>query len=175
MVQWKDIEGYEGLYKISNSGDVLSVKRYKNNHNALQLVNEKLKTTHISNSGYYYVILWKDNKSYMVSIHRLVAKHFIPNPENKPQVNHIDGDKSNNCVNNLEWVTCVENMEHAIKNGLYDNKLKKIDQYNTQGELIKTWESSMSVEKKLGYCNSNIIRCCKGRCKTAYGYIWKYH
>lgn len=101
---WKDIVGYEGLYQVSNLG------RVKNNI--------KLLSTKVVSSGYPSVMLCKSGKSKRQRIHRLVLDAFVPNIENKPNGNHIDGDKSNNLLHNLEWVTVSENSKHAIKLGL---------------------------------------------------------
>ena len=123
---WKSIEGYEGFYEISDTGEVRSLDRIlKRKDN--KPYTAKGQTMKIKNfkSGYEYVTLASTtinkgkNKKFL--IHRLVAMAFIPNPENKPFVNHIDGIKNNNRVENLEWVTRVENAQHAVKNGLYNH------------------------------------------------------
>jgi hypothetical protein len=105
---WKDIEGFEGLYQISNLGNVKSLNYRRSGK-------ENLLSPTKCGRDYFRVKLGANNERYM---HRLVAKHFIPNPENKPEVNHIDGDKSNNCVLNLEWCTPSENKQHAYDTGL---------------------------------------------------------
>lgn len=108
---WNNIDGYSG-YKISSKGRVLSNKQLR----------EKLISTQIKKDGYVSVKLYKNGKAKRHPIHRLVAKAFIPNPENKPEVNHIDSIKSNNFVSNLEWCTRSENMIHADRNGRLSNK-----------------------------------------------------
>lgn len=117
---WKDIKGYEGVYQVSNYGRVKSLQRYRVSKSGTnQNVNEKiLKQSCGKTHKYLNVTLAKNKKNKTFQIHRLVALYFIPNPLNKSQVNHIDGNKQNNCVDNLEWCTCKENIHHAWKNGL---------------------------------------------------------
>ncbi len=116
---WKDIVGFEGYYQVSNFGNVKSLERKcKALGNKLRTVPSKAKAVTIDRYGYPKVSLDKDGHSYYFTIHRLVAQTFIPNPENKPQVNHIDGNKQNNCVENLEWCTAKENTDHSWKMGL---------------------------------------------------------
>ena len=112
---WKDIEGFSN-YQISNFGNVKTKERdYTNNLGHNVHINEKI-MSFSTRSGYSVVNLRKNNKRFSKQIHRLVAEAFIPNPENKPQVNHKDYNRKNNCVNNLEWVTCKENIRWSIGN-----------------------------------------------------------
>lgn len=108
MEQWRPIKGFEGLYEVSNKGRVRSFYTRE----------AKVLKPSINKDGYLKAGLSKDGKMYLKSIHRLVASAFIPNIGDKPQVNHIDGDKTNNTVDNLEWVTCKENIQHAWNTGL---------------------------------------------------------
>lgn len=183
---WKDIDGYIGRYQISNLGRVKSILRFSKG------IKVKILKYKIDKYGYLRVTLSKDNQQKIFFVHRLVAKAFIPNPENKPQVNHIDGNKQNNKVNNLEWVTNQENVIHAhitgliqadkiVKNlhqysatGSENPKSKAVDQFSLDGKFIKRWDSINQIERELGYFTQNICCCCQGKYKTAFKYIWKY-
>lgn len=118
MEKWVDIKGYEGLYQVSNFGRVKSLGRWKQNHGKKQYISEKIKAQRIDPQGYSMVDLYKDNKSKARRIHRLVAENFIENPFNKETVNHKNGDKRDNTVNNLEWATQKEQNEHIYRIGL---------------------------------------------------------
>lgn len=185
MEEWKDIKDYEGLYQISNLGRIKSLKRYKKNHSKTQMIEEKILLPHSTRTGYICVCLCKDAKPKQKTIHRLVAEAFIPNPENKEEVNHIDGDKTNNRVENLEWCTRCENIQHSFKNGfhklsseriekLMKSCIKKVNQYSKQGEFIKTWESIAQAGRELNINHASISACCKGKLKTSGKYIWEY-
>ncbi len=190
---WKDIEGYEGLYEISNLGNVKSLARtwnfrdYGNGKKQVIKSKEKILKTSISNSGYVLVGLSKNNKNSLKAVHRLVAKAFITNPTNKPQVNHIDGNKLNNRVDNLEWCTNRENQIYAWRNGLQNAywkgkfgkdhiQSKKVKQYDKNRKLIKVWDSVSEASIALNIGKTSISRCClhyKYR-HTAGGFIWEY-
>ena len=125
--------------------------------------------------------LCKNGIAKFKKVHRLVAESFIPNPENKPQINHIDGNKQNNNIYNLEWVSNRENMQHAFSTGLMANVYKprnkiakKVYQYDKNGKLIKIWNSTREIEKNSCYFHSAISACCLGKIKQAYGYVWTY-
>ena len=124
---WKDIEGYEGLYQISNLGNVKSLDRTQIQKRGDLYYNKKYKgqiiKSHLTHRGYCAVGVTKHNRHKNFSVHRLVARAFIPNPENKPEVNHIDGNKQNNDVRNLEWLTPSENIIHMHR--MYKEKREK--------------------------------------------------
>ena len=152
----KDIKGYEGLYAITPEGEVWSYR------------GKKFLTPGVNNKGYLIVCLRKDGQNKMYKIHRLVAEAYLPNPENLPQINHRDENKANNCLQNLEWCDAKYNINYGTRN----DKIKKpILQYDLDGNFIREWKCAYDVGKEV---QANIVNCLKGRCKTAYNYIWKY-
>lgn len=124
---WKDIPGYEGLYQVSNLGRVkrLEYKRENNLIKTMSTFKEHILKPAKQTSGYMYIVLCKNNKTKGFRVHRLVAEAFISNPYNLPQVNHIDANKSNNNVNNLEWCSRSENMQHAYSHNLINQSTEK--------------------------------------------------
>lgn len=165
---WKDIKGYEGLYMVSNLGRVKSLN-YRNTGQ------KKVLKTPLSSCSYREVALCKNCKYKVVLVHRLVAEAFIPNPDNLPQVNHKDEDKSNNRVDNLEWCDAKYNCNYSKHNKKSkENKGKIVCQYSIDGEFIALYRSASMVQKQLGYYSKYISRCCRGEANTAYGYKWKY-
>ena len=123
---WKDIKGYENKYKISNYGEVISLPRFKKNHSKLQEVPTKKISQYINkNNGYVYVYLCNNGKYKNVRLHKIVAENFIDNPNNYTQINHIDGNKTNNRVDNLEWCDCSYNIKDMYRRkGTYKNDEK---------------------------------------------------
>lgn len=169
---WKDIEGYEGYYQISNLGRVKSLNRIcKHPSGVTRRVNERIMKFDINKLGYLRVHLAKDGTDKKISVHRLVAQAFIPNPDNYPIVNHKDENPSNNNIKNLEWCD--------IKyNNTYGNKIKKlykeIIQLNKEGKIIKYYPNTVQASKETGIVRCTITNCLNGRTKTAGGYIWKF-
>ena len=180
---WKDIKGYEGLYQVSNFGNIKSLARKNTFYCVLRKeylerpVKERILKTNDKNAKYKQVHLLKNGVVKVYLVHRLVAQEFIPNPNDLPQVNHIDGNKYNNRIDNLEWCTASENNKHAFRIGLKEiyNKTK-VNQYDLNGNFIKTWNciTEFYKEKGVSIKSSTISMCCKGKRKTAYGYKWKY-
>ena len=123
---WKDIPGYEGYYQVSNLGNIKSLDRVidRNGGRPLPLKSKPIKIR-LDKNGYRITGLRKEGRSTTGRIGRLVGMAFIPNPENKPEINHIDGVKTNDCIDNLEWVTSHENHIHALNLGLYDSHKNK--------------------------------------------------
>ena len=160
---WKDIKGYEGKYQVSNLGRVKSLIDNQGKQRTMILKQ--------SCEKYCKVTLLKNSKQKRFRVHRLVAEAFIPNPNNYLYINHKDENPKNNVVDNLEWCTMAYNNTygHRLK-----NVCKKVGQYDLQGNLIKVWNSFMDIQRELGFSNSSINSCCKGRRKTAGGFIWRY-
>lgn len=154
---WKDIKGYEGHYKISNLGNIKNCET------------NILKRQYTDTDGYLVVNFPKKQ----FKVHRLVAQAFIINYYNKPQVNHIDGNKKNNNSNNLEWVTNLENHHHARKIGLIHDE-KKIQQYDLNNKLIKVWNSQKEASNALKIPQGDISKCCNQKLKRAGNYRWKF-
>ncbi len=125
--------------------------------------------------GYLYVNLYTGRKRATKRVHRLVAEAFVSNPENKPQVNHIDEDKENNTAENLEWVTCKENCNHGTRNKrMAEAQGKPVVQYTTGGVFLAEYPSTMEAERVTGISQANICSVCQGKRKTAGGYLWLY-
>jgi len=174
---WKDIKGYEGRYQVSNIGRVKSLERTAPVKNgSKRTVRERILKPSPDQDGYLYVILYDDSsKKKKFFVHRLVCEAFHKNPENKPCVNHIDENKANNVVSNLEWCTVTENINYGTRTAKSAKALSKsVGQYTPNGELVKVWKSTMEVERQLGVSNGNISAVARGKFKTAYGYVWKY-
>lgn len=180
MKIWKDIPGLSGFYQVSNSGEIRSTGRtlVTNNQHGFfkKTIRQKILSQHIR-KGYMCITIL--GKKY--SVHRLVAESFIPNPENKPQVNHKNGIKTDNRVENLEWVTAKENTEHAIKIGI--NKIKRghdhpnskpVGLISSSGEVVKVFATFREAAAALGLHETSVLRVCKGRYKTAGGYSFRY-
>lgn len=156
MEKWIDIKGFEGLYMVSDLGNIKSYKREEN-----------FLTPRVLTKGYLGVILYKDRKPTAFKVHRLVAINFIPNPENKAQVNHKDGNKHNNKISNLEWATNSENMRHSISMGLVNQrgenhaqaKLNAIDVFN----IIKSKNSKSDLARQYNVTPATICSIFKGR------------
>lgn len=184
MEVWKDIEGYEGLYQISNVGNVKSLARAKKDTlGRIQSIKEKILKAAADKDGYFRVVLQKNGEKKNKIAHRLVAQAFIPNPDNKPQINHIDGNKQNNRLSNLEWCTLAENRIHAFNTGLQfvhkgeknhlSKSVKQLDK--DTNKLIRMFGSTREAERETGINHSHISKVCKKEYNTAGGFKWEYN
>lgn len=185
---FKDITGFEGLYKIGDYGTVVSLAKEIHRANGGTRLQPEMILKHcIVRGGYHRVTLFKEKKRFRIMVHRLVAMHFIRNPENKPEVNHLFGDKNDNSASSLEWATRSENGKHAYRIGLkrpqysrlgtfneLNGRSKKILQLSLLGEKIKEWPSVQEVRRRLGFRQGNVSSCARNKLKTAYGFKWQY-
>lgn len=176
---WKDVVDYEGLYKVSSFGRVKrvesKVKTCLKNLNGVKIVKERIKTPIIINK-YYSVHLCKEGKTQQCRIHRLVAKAFIPNPKNFPQINHKDENKLNNRVENLEWCSSKYNQNYGSRSykRIHSNT-KEIAKINPNTmEVVELYFSLMEASRKNNISFKAISRCANGKSKTSGGFIWKY-
>ena len=166
MEIWKDIKGYEGLYLISNLGRIKSLKYNE----------EKLLQPYMTSTGYYKIDLRKNNVRKIKPIHRLVAETFIPKSNGYSEVNHKDGNKKNNNINNLEWVTRAENIKHSYATGLHIHspECKPVSQIDIDtGQIINEYKSINEAAKQLGIRHESISACVNGVTNSYGGYKWK--
>lgn len=170
---WKDIKNYEGLYQVSNKGRIKSLDRYVNYKvkGKKRLVQGKIKKLTVNEKGYLKVTLFKNGKGETREVQRFVAEAFIPNPENKPQVNHINGDKTDNKICNLEFCTCKENSLHSLY--VLKNNIKQVKQYDLSGNYIRTFESVKEAGEKTNTPSCSISNVLHGRRNKAGGFVWR--
>ena len=173
---WRDVTGYEGYYQVSSDGRVKSLERtFIDKIGRERYVKECILNPVIDRYGYLLVSLYAGGKQKNHTVHRLVCQAFHENPDNKPQVNHINEIKTDNRASNLEWATARENSNFGTRNErLGKARSKPVAQYEQDGELIKVWPSTMEVGRQTGFSQGGISLAANGKLKTAYGFIWKY-
>ena len=174
MEIWKDIKDYEGFYQVSSVGRVRSMGNGGSN-------NSKERILKPYKNEYLMVNLFKNGKRTPFLIHRLVAEAFIPNIDNKPFIDHIDTNPSNNKIENLRWVTQKENLNNPLTINKFKSRIgklhpkhKSILQFDKNMNFIKKWDCARDIERELGFNNSCISDCCNGKIKTSNGYKWGF-
>lgn len=169
MENWKSIAGYEGLYEISDRGNVRSL-------NFKHTGKTKILKFSDSRDGYFRVTFCKEGIRRNMFVHRLVAEAFIPNTNKLETVNHKDEDKHNNNVSNLEWMSRADNLRYGtrIKRAAdaLSKPVQKLDK--STGKLLATFPSTQEAERVTGISQSSIAKCCLGKLKSAGGYVWRY-
>ena len=179
---WKDIKGYEGFYQVSDCGRIKSLARdiyYQNG--IVHRTKEKILVPVLDKDGYQYVNLSKNGKRKVMTIHRLVAMAFIPNPENKSQINHKNEVKTNNVVENLEWCEAGYNINYGTRTSraIQNRRSYKLGDNPSAKpvfcvELNKKFDCAKSAQEELGIDRSCVGRVCRGEQKTAGGFHWRY-
>lgn len=173
--EWRPITGYEGLYEVSNYGNVRSVTRkVRCRGQGYRAIKSRPRQIQQRGNGYLFVSLCKNGKHKMFSVHRLVADAFIPNPNKFPQVNHRDEDKTNNHVENLEWCTSVYNAWYGTAIARAANSESVPVNAYKDGFLLATFRSAMEAERMTGINHTSISSCLHGKLKAAGGYEWKF-
>jgi hypothetical protein len=167
---WKDIKNYEGLYQISNLGRVRSLDRVDLQGRRLK---GKVLADYLSGQGYFRVNLWRDGNMEHKLVHRLVAEAFISNPENIPQVNHKDEDKSNNRVDNLEYCTALYNNTYGTRTERAAKSRERPILVTTSSGKHRFFESGEKASKLLGLDRSAVSKCLRGKRKTHHGYTFE--
>lgn len=168
---WKDMPEYEGLYQVSNMGNIKSFHKSKKHPNSAE---HFLKST-LSSNGYYQVTLYKGDSRRKFQVHRLVAMCFVPNPNGYPQINHKNEDISDNRAENLEWCTAAYNNAYgtARLRGII-TKSRMVEQYLPTGQFIARYVCSNIAEQITGISRKLIQQCCRGAIQSACGYVWHY-
>lgn len=179
--EWKDIKGYEGIYQISNFGNVKSLERTAKTRypGITYTIKEKIRKITYNESGYALVVLSKDGKNKTFLVHRLVADAFVNNPDKDvfTLVNHKDENKHNNCCDNLEWCTATYNNTYRnihLRRNL-DSINRKIIQYDLDMNEIKRWDSVVQASTYYKIASANIIKCCKSERSHCAGFKWRYY
>lgn len=199
-MEWRRVPGYEPYLEVNELGQVRSVERYVNHRNgSVSRMRPKILAQHPDPKGYLKIRTSVNNKKTSIKVHRAVAEAFISNPENKPQVDHIDGDKTNNHVSNLRWVSNKENFDYSVKNGLRENSFRTLTKwrndpvrkakatakivercskktycFSLDGELIAEFSSCTEAGKAIGGCESGVSGCCTGKYPTYKNYVFSY-
>lgn len=173
MEIWRDIEGYEGVFQVSNEGRIKSVERVVedifNGKKRIRPIKERILILYENSNGHLRAELHYNNKRERLLVHQIVAKAFIPNPNNYEIVHHIDHNPQNNVVENLIWMSDEEHRAmHAVQ-----SLSKKVYQYTLEGELVKIWDSLSDVGRN-GFSYYQVWKCCNGKAEQHKGFRWSY-
>lgn len=174
---WKDIQGYEGYYQVSNKGNVRSVDREVRCSNSIRFYKGRILSQCEDDHGYYRVLLSKAGKHRSSQVHRLVAEAFIENPNDLPEVNHKDEISKNNCVENLEWCSKKYNLEYGTgRQRSVQMHRKAVIQFDMNGNFIAEYDGVNTAARAIRKPKdaTAITKCCGGKKQTAHGYIWRY-
>lgn len=167
---WKDIPNYQGLYQVSNYGKIRSLDHYSNNH----FYKGRVLKPYGNGKGYLLVKLCKNGHIKAFQVHRIVANAFLPNRNKKLQVNHLNENKKDNEVTNLEWCTAKQNSNYGTRNKRISiAESRKVKQLGKAGNLIKIWPSLSEAERH-GFGRGHLSDCALGKRKSASGYKWEY-
>lgn len=180
MEIWKDLTGYIGIYQVSNNGRIKSLSRKIVRKNGqIAIVKEKILKSKKDRYGYFFIVLSNNNIRKTILVHRLVAAAFIPNPENKPCIDHIDGNRANNHADNLRWVTVKENQNNPITKSKWIGKKAKphhekaVEQIKN-GIVVNVFVSIQEAARKGNFSATAICKVCKGKGNLHKGYKWRY-
>lgn len=171
---WRSVEGFEGLYEVSNYGRVRSVDHYVKCNSGRRLVKGRLLKICDRGNGYAFVTMGKDGRQYNISIHNAVAKAFIPNPNSLPEINHKDCNPMNPRMDNLEWCDREYNNQYDGRAWKSAKKKWKPVAQMLNGKEIDRFECLSRIHDIKGYSIGNISSCCNGKRTSAYGYEWRY-
>jgi len=184
MEIWKPVPNYQGHYEISSHGRVRSINKTVSSgirHNTQVVRKGKVLKPNVKRNGYLTVDLSKDNTVKTMTIHRIEAVTFLENPEDKPQVNHRDGNKSNNMISNLEWFTCSENQKHRYEVLGHVGRRKQVlcvetGEKHSSSKYAALWLNQIKFQhsKQTTAMARKIRQCCVGEKTKAYEYHWKY-
>lgn len=171
---WKPVVGWEGLYEVSNFGNVKSLDRFVHVNKYLKFCKGQLLKIYNHKTGYAMVTLRNSGIQKISKVHQLVMNAFNPNnSKEKLEINHIDGNPMNNKLDNLEWCTHKENLQHASKHRLLST-YKPINQYDLNGIFIKRWDSMKEAREFYHFGINSLNRACKSKSGIHKGFIWRY-